>query len=298
MNITRGIASQTKMSKIEMKRFFAEVSVIIPCYCCSETIRRTLASIAAQTLLPKEVILVEDSSPDEGATLNILHEEAGTYADYFDIVVVALIENKGAANARNVGWDLASQPYIALLDADDAWHSEKIEIQYNFMKNNPDIYLSGHEKRIVSEDVGLDWQLTTFHYKLLSPKKMLLSNPFVTPSVMFKRNNEYKFNPIKRYVDDHLLWLEIVFDNHKVAKLSQQLVAIYKPMFGATGLSSHMWKMEKAELDNYWLLFKEKKIRYIVLVLIGLYSFAKYIRRLLIVGARRAFTNCHIMFLK
>ena len=42
----------------------APVSVVIPCYRCADTIARALASVAAQTLVPEEVILVEDGSPD------------------------------------------------------------------------------------------------------------------------------------------------------------------------------------------------------------------------------------------
>jgi glycosyltransferase involved in cell wall biosynthesis len=40
------------------------VSVIIPCLNCQATIAETLVSIAAQTLTPKEVVLVDDGSSD------------------------------------------------------------------------------------------------------------------------------------------------------------------------------------------------------------------------------------------
>ena len=51
----------------------APVSVIIPCYRCTETIERALASVAQQTLLPEEVLLVEDCSDDERKTLDVLY---------------------------------------------------------------------------------------------------------------------------------------------------------------------------------------------------------------------------------
>ena len=41
------------------------VSVIIPCYRCKDTIERTIKSVAGQTVLPSEVILVEDYSNDD-----------------------------------------------------------------------------------------------------------------------------------------------------------------------------------------------------------------------------------------
>jgi glycosyltransferase involved in cell wall biosynthesis len=264
----------------------ASVSVIIPCYRCSETIDRALASVAAQTLLPKEVMLIEDASADDGATLNALHRQAAKYGDFLNIKIIALDQNQGAAHARNIGWNISTQPYIALLDADDAWHRRKLEIQYQFMQQNPEVVLCGHNSKIVSDDSEPDWPLGDSDFKTISKTMLLISNPFVTPSVMMKKNMPLRFDSTKRYVDDHFLWLKIIFNNHKVAKLSPALVAIYKPMFGASGLSSHLWLMEKSELDNYWSLYKSKDIGFIYVVMLSLYSFAKYLRRLIIVRLR------------
>src|SRR5574340_1082572 len=116
----------------------APVSVVIPCYCCSETIGRALVSIASQTMLPQEVILVEDASPDGGETLGKLRHLAGEYGETFIVKVIALKENCGAGSARNRGWEAAGQPYIAFLDADDAWHPKKIELQYSWMCEHPE----------------------------------------------------------------------------------------------------------------------------------------------------------------
>ncbi len=260
----------------------APVSVIIPCFRCATTIKRAIDSIALQTQKPAEVILVDDASGDD--TLRVLQAIESQYCGW--VKVIALNHNQGAANARNVGWNSASQPYIALLDADDAWHAEKIKIQYQFMQANPDVVLCGHNARIMADNTQLDWLLGIFEFKLISKKRLLISNPFVTPSVMFKKDIGLRFNPKKRYVDDHLLWLQIIFDHHKVVKLNQALVVIYKPMFGTSGLSSHLWAMEKSELDNYWLLFENKSIGFISVILLSLYSLAKYMRRLLIVSLR------------
>lgn len=278
------LQSNSHITKMNIAR--ACVSVIIPCYRCSKTIGRALASVASQTLLPKEVILVEDASSDNGVTLKILREQAVKYADNFEVKVIALNQNQGASNARNVAWNFATQPYIALLDSDDAWHAKKIEIQYQFMQENPDVELCGHNAKIMTNNTQLDWSLGIFKFKFISKKRLLISNPFVTPSVMIKKDIGLRFNPKKRYVDDHLLWLQIIFDHHKVVKLNQALVVIYKPMFGASGLSSHLWEMEKSELDNYWLLFKNKSIGLIAVLFLSLYSLAKYMRRLLIVNLR------------
>ncbi len=53
---------------------YVPVSVVIPCYCCEDTIERSVVSVMNQTGLPIEVILVDDASPDQGRTLSKLRE--------------------------------------------------------------------------------------------------------------------------------------------------------------------------------------------------------------------------------
>ena len=48
------------------------VSVIIPCYCCSETLQRAVFSVFSQTDLPCEIVLVNDASPDAGMTQQVI----------------------------------------------------------------------------------------------------------------------------------------------------------------------------------------------------------------------------------
>lgn len=265
----------------------AKVSVVIPCYQCSETLTRAVASVANQTLLPFEVILIDDASPDNGKTVKVMHDLVEQYAGILNIKLVRFAENKGAANARNAGWEIATQPYIAFLDSDDAWHPKKIEIQYGFMQNNIDVALCGHGVKIVKNFSQSDRDVLDFSVTETSKKKMLFSNPFVTPSVMLRRDISLRFDSRKRYVDDHLLWLEIFFNNHKMVKISSLLASVYKPLYGSSGLSSHLWAMEISELDNYWQLFEKKHIGILTALFFSIYSFAKYIRRVIIVCFRR-----------
>ena len=259
------------------------VSVIIPCFCCASTIKRAVGSVAKQTHKPAEVILVEDASSDN--TLEVLQEIANEYLGW--VKVVHLPRNQGAAYARNTGWHVASQPFIAWLDADDAWHPKKIEIQYKFMLENPQVILCGHEAKVIVDDIQPDWQLHDLDFKYISKNRLLISNPFVTPSVMIRKDIKFRFDPNKRYMEDHLLWLQIICDHHKIAKLNLALVAMYKQAYGSSGLSSHLWAMEKSDLDNYWILYKARKIDFISVNILSFYSLIKYLRRLIVIVLRR-----------
>lgn len=101
----------------------APVGVVIPAYKAAETIRRALQSVAAQTLKPAQVIVVDDGSPDgtEAAA-----KECATELDGIDFRVIRQ-DNAGAGAARNRGILEVDQPYVAFLDADDEWLPRKLE---------------------------------------------------------------------------------------------------------------------------------------------------------------------------
>lgn len=104
-------------------RGIADVSVVIPAYQAEKTIGRALASVARQSVTPKEVIVIDDGSGD-GTT-----ETARAMTEKMGAIALNVIEqdNLGAGGARNRGLDEASGQWIAFLDADDEWLETKIE---------------------------------------------------------------------------------------------------------------------------------------------------------------------------
>jgi glycosyltransferase involved in cell wall biosynthesis len=95
-----------------------DVSVVIPAYNVAAFLPETLASVFAQTLLPAEVIVVDDGSTDDTAEI----------ARNFGATVISRA-NGGISAARNTGIRAARCGYVALLDADDLWMPEKLEVQ-------------------------------------------------------------------------------------------------------------------------------------------------------------------------
>jgi hypothetical protein len=151
------------------------------------------------------------------------------------------------------------------------------------MANHPEISLSGHTHKVIKQPEKLpNWEVGKWHVKPLSKLIMLMSNRLITPSVMLKREDRLRFLNGKRHVDDHLLWLEMLCEKHKIVKLSAELVAVYKPLYGATGLSSQLWLMEKGELENYAHLYNNNCINLVQWLGLTLYSLLKYVRRLII----------------
>lgn len=259
------------------------VSVVIPCFNNKKTIRRAFDSVISQKLLPAEVIFIDDFSQD--ATLEIIHH---IQSDYPKLVkVLKLNINQGAATARNYGWDSAESEYIAFLDADDVWHPDKLKIQFEFMKSNQGISISGHTHQIKSS-VSEPWvRASPFKFKVLRKWSLLFSNQFCTPSVMLKREIPFRFLTGKRYAEDYLLWLQIGLSDFGVAKFDMPLVATFKDNFGSSGLSSNLIKMQLGEFDCYWNLYKLRLINLILFFATSVYSTIKFFRRILLTGLRK-----------
>jgi glycosyltransferase involved in cell wall biosynthesis len=261
----------------------APVSAVIPCFRCGGTIRRAVASAARQSLVPAELILIDDASGD--GTLGILEILQREFGDHW-VKVIALDRNSGPSGARNAGWDAASGKYIAFLDADDAWHPRKTEIQYAFMEAHPEVALCGHGHRRLSDGDSLNTQLRRPGYRSISLGALLLSNRFVTPSVIVRRDIALRFQAGKRHMEDHLLWIEIAAEGRRVARLNEVLAFTFKAPLGASGLSAHAWEMRKAELANYWTLLRAGRLGLAATLALCAYSLAKHMIRSFLVAVR------------
>jgi glycosyltransferase involved in cell wall biosynthesis len=257
----------------------APVAVIIPCFQCATTIERAVRSVIEQTLIPAEIILIDDASGDH--TWDVLCRLRDAYP--MQVRLIRQETNRGAAAARNAGMRAATQSYLAFLDSDDAWHPNKIEIQYSFMKENLDVVLCGHRHRQLEPGAPLpDWAIGDYMVSPIYKARMLLSNRFVTPSAMLRRDTNLFFVEEQRHMEDHMLWLDVMFKGGRVTMLSADLAAIYKKPFGVSGLSSQMWHMERSELGNYLRLYRVKSISAPHFGFLTFYSLLKFLRRLLI----------------
>ena len=102
---------------------FADVSVIVAAYQAAGTVERALASIAAQTTKPVEVVVVDDGSTD--GTFEAA-QACEPRMNGIRLLVVRLDSNRGAGAARNRAIEESSGATLAFLDADDEWLPEKL----------------------------------------------------------------------------------------------------------------------------------------------------------------------------
>ena len=260
------------------------VSAVIPCYRCSDTIRRAVGSIAAQTAPPREVMLVDDCSGD--ATPDTLRQIASEYPPGW-IKLLELTANGGAGHARNAGWEAATQPYVAFLDADDAWHAKKLEIQYGWMQVHPEAQLTGHPTTWVRDGEIPTAEFGSARIVHIRPRQLLLGNCFSMRSVMVRREFPIRFHREKRYMEDYWWVLQAAFSGYDIYRIELPLACIFKAPYGAGGLSGRQWEMEKSELDNYWGLNRAGKLGLLPALALTIYSLLKYAKRVAVVACQR-----------
>lgn len=107
-----------------------QVSVIIPVYNGEKTIRETIESVFQQTFTDWELLVINDGSTD--ATLDILSQLEDPRIQIFSY------PNARQAASRNRGLERATGAYIAFLDADDLWTTDKLELQFKALQAHPD----------------------------------------------------------------------------------------------------------------------------------------------------------------
>jgi len=106
------------------------VSVIIPTYNRSTVLRRAIQSVLGQTYRHVQCIVVDDASYDD--TKSVVHQ----FADDRLIYICHKI-NRHASAARNTGIAHAAGNFIAFLDDDDEWLSNKLEKQVPLLLQAP-----------------------------------------------------------------------------------------------------------------------------------------------------------------
>jgi len=96
-----------------------DVTAIIPAFNEELYVGRAIESILSQTVKPRQILIVDDGSTDETASVVERYRDSGVEYIYQ--------ENSGLASARNTGIRMARGKYVGFLDSDDEWHSSLME---------------------------------------------------------------------------------------------------------------------------------------------------------------------------
>lgn len=159
-----------------------QVSVIMSVHNGEKYLHPSVKSILCQSLTDFEFIIVDDGSSD--STPQILSEFARQDRR---IILIKNETNRGLAVSLNRGLEQTAGKYIARQDADDISHPHRLEKQVDYMENHPEIGILGSAGTIIDEEGQEQGVYSQPASDLLIRWTSLLTNPFLHPSIMLRR---------------------------------------------------------------------------------------------------------------
>ena len=192
------------------------VSVIMPLYNAEKFLPETIESVLNQSYRDWELIIVDDVSTDNS------FEIAKRYSLLDSrIKVLQLSENSGGpARPRNTGIREANGEYIAFLDADDVWESDKLSSQLEFLKDREKAFTSCRASQIDKNGRLIEGMKRVFSFwkgrkSKRSLEDLMRNNFIITSSVLIEKKYLGRFDESKDMVavEDLCMWLNI-FHRH------------------------------------------------------------------------------------
>ena len=216
----------------------------MPSYNAAEFIAASIQSVIDQTYSNWELLITDDCSKDD--TVKIVEQYL---VKDNRIKLFSTGKNSGPACARNKSLENATGKYIAFLDSDDIWVSNKLEMQINFMTEK-NIAFSFSSYSIMKED-GIQTGNTINVPKVIGYYGYLFNTIIGCLTVVIDREKTGNFMmPNIRSSQDMALWLLIMKRGFKAYGLQEPL-AYYRLV--STSNTAKKWKAAK----DVWKVYRE-----------------------------------------
>jgi len=229
------------------------VSIIIPVYRLENYICETLDCIIAQTYEDWELILVDDHSDDASAQL--IEEYVAKNKLQDKVFLFHQTDEKGAASARNRGMRETHGRYVAYLDGDDVWRSEKLERELAFMQEKDAAFVFTGYEFADANAVGLGKIVTV--PDTITYRQALKNTTIFTSTVMFDTNiisRDKLMMPLIKS-EDTALWWRLLREGIIAYGLNENLVLYRRPGKNGQSLSSN--KLEA--IKRIWALYRKSE---------------------------------------
>lgn len=201
-----------------------KLSIIVPVYNTEEYLAVCIESLVSQTLQDIEIILINDGSTDK--TESIIEEYKQKYPE---IIKTKKIKNSGAAEARNVGLQMAEGEYIGFADSDDYMETTMYEKLYNkAIQDNSEIVVAGYYSKDINAIKRLQIGNMTQYGKNIkeNPEIFLYSNPYLWNKIFKKSliiNNDIKFSKGLRIFEDLEFVYKLFIKANRISKVNEPL---------------------------------------------------------------------------
>lgn len=226
------------------------ISVLIPTYNVEKFVEEAIRSIMNQTYRNLEIIIVDDCSTDSTyEILEMLAREDDRIKLFRNTV------NKKIVETLNFAIDQASGDIIGRMDGDDISLPSRIEKQFKFLDENPEIGLVGLSYIIINEqgaEIQRERYLTNF-------EKIKKATNYVSPVPHFWLSKKEVYNTIGKYripgAEDYDFILRAIDLGFKVSNLSEFLY-LHRIRNGNTATSAGL--IQKKSFRYIRILHKER----------------------------------------
>jgi glycosyltransferase involved in cell wall biosynthesis len=229
------------------------VSVIIPIYNGAAYLREAIESILLQTYSNFELIIINDGSKDESAS--IIKQFHDPRIRYFNQA------NQGLASTLNRAIELARGEYVARQDQDDISLPQRFEKQVAFLQTYPDHGMVGTWAEII-EGTKITGRIHQHPAENAVLKfDLLFNNPFVHSSMMIRKSvfnkvGLYSIDKTRQPPEDYELWSRVARE-FEVANIPEPLV-LYREMPGSMsrmGENPFLERLVNLSIENLtWVL--------------------------------------------
>lgn len=197
-----------------------QTSVIVPIYNTEKYLHRCIDSVLAQTYQDFELLLIDDGSTDDSATI------CDEYAAKDERIRVSHKENGGVSDTRNYGLDLAQGKYLMFLDSDDFWLRNDVLEMLIGKAEEYDLDIVRGEYSAMHEDGSFAWSRGISEKRKQYAERVLYSGEFFEygihgefflPLSMFKRSRigNLRFEKGRVFLEDMLFYSTFLLQDLK-----------------------------------------------------------------------------------
>lgn len=214
-----------------------EISVIIPAKNAEKTIAQSLHSLAIQTFRDFEVLVINDGSSDK--TDDILYE----FRNIINLKVVRNIESIGVADSINKGILATDSAFIVRLDSDDLAVPNRLERQYDFMRNNCNIDICGSYLYVFADDLNKGGVLMHPTNNEAIKTAFLQRCAVAHPSLIIRReifDGVGLYNSSFDFAEDYELWCRASMLGAKFANIPEMLTCYRRHDGQVSQIKAHL----------------------------------------------------------
>lgn len=224
------------------------VSVVLPMFNRSKSVRMSAGSIIDQEYKNIEIILVNDGSEDDSGKIC-----SELKAKDSRIRLINLPINSGVGFARSIGNKVATGKYIATMDSDDFSYPDRLYKQVKYMEEHPEISISGGNAIKISNGKKREMKMEKMDARL---KSLLLyvDRAFVHPTTIFRKSfleeNALNYCSGRTTDDDYDLYSRCLVHGAKFGNIDDVLIDYIRHPKNITNTSANL-ERDKLSIREY-----------------------------------------------